>query len=42
MLLIYTNTIYVKETTQTDQPALFLNFYFKFNANGHPVAELYE
>ena len=42
MLLIYTHTIYIKETTQRDQPALFLHIYFKFNANGHPVTELYD
>jgi hypothetical protein len=35
MLLIYTHKIYIKETTQTDQPALFLHIYFKFNTNGH-------
>ena len=42
MLLIYTHKIYIKETTQTDQPALFLHIYFKFNTNGHPVTELYD
>ena len=42
MLLIYTHKIYIKETTQTDKPALFLHIYFKFNTNGHPVTELYD
>jgi hypothetical protein len=42
MLLIYTHKIYIKETTQTDQPASFLHIYFKFNTNGHPVTELYD
>jgi len=42
MLLIYAHKIYIKETTQTDQPALFLHIYFKFNANDYPVTELYD
>jgi hypothetical protein len=40
MLLIYTHNIYIKETTQTDQPSSFLNIYFKFDNNGHPAIKL--
>jgi len=42
MLLIYTHKTYIKETTQTDKPASFLNIYFKFDTNGHPATKLYD